>query len=121
MPGRRSSSSMVGLYFCEQLFAQRHGAGGDEVADVGGHALADAGDGEQRLGVGLGGGDGGELGGLLLDGLGGAAVGADAEGIGGVDLEQRGGLFEQAGDGDVVHERPATIRGNQKNDQEHKP
>ena len=47
--------------------------------------------------------EGGELGGLLLDGLGGAAVGADAEGIGGVDFEERGGLVEQAGEGDVVH------------------
>ena len=87
----------------EQLVAQGHGAGGDEVADVGGHAFADAGDGEQRFGVGLGGGEGGELGGLLLDGLGGAAVGADAEGVGGVDFEESGGFFEQAGEGDVVH------------------
>ena len=46
-----------------------------------------------------------ELGGLLLDGLGGAAVGADAEGVGGVDFEERGGFVEETGDGDVVHKK----------------
>ena len=44
-----------------------------------------------------------ELGGLLLDGFGGAAVGADAEGVGGVDLEEGGGFVEEAGDRDIVH------------------
>ena len=92
-----------GLVPREQLFAQRHGAGGDQVADVGGHAFADAGDGEQGLGVGVGRVSVRELRGLLLDGLGGAAVGAHAEGVGAVDLEQRGGFVQQAGEGDVVH------------------
>ncbi len=49
-------------------------------------------------------GEGGELGGLLLDGLGGSTVGANTEGVGGVDLEEGGGFVEQAGDRDVVHE-----------------
>ena len=92
-----------GLVFGEELFAEGHGAGGDEVADVGGHAFADAGDGEEELWGRRRGGEGGELGGLLLDGLGGAAVGADAEGVGCVDFEEGGGFVEEAGDGDVVH------------------
>ena len=54
--------------------------------------------------------EGGELGGLLLDGLGGAAVGADAEGVGCVDLEQGCGFVEQACDGDVVHEDGSASR-----------
>ncbi len=57
----------------------------------------------RALGSDVGGGEGGELGGLLLDGLGGAAVGADAEGVLAVDFEQGGGFVEEAGDGDVVH------------------
>ena len=87
----------------EELVAEGHGAGGDEVADVGGHAFADAGDGEEELGVGFGCGEGGELGGLLLDGFGRAAVGADAEGVGGVDFQESRGLVEETGEGDVVH------------------
>ncbi len=90
-----------GLVFGEKLGAEGHGAGGDQLDDIGGHAFADAGDGEELFGFGD---EGGELGGLLLDGLGGAAVGADAEGVGCVDLKQGGGFVEQAGDGDVVHE-----------------
>ena len=38
-----------GLVFVEELFAEGHGAGGDEGDDVGGHAFADAGDGEEEL------------------------------------------------------------------------
>ena len=40
----------------------------------------------------------GELGGLLLDGFGGSTVRADAEGVGGVDLEEGGGFVEKPGD-----------------------
>ena len=36
-----------GTVLSEELLAQRHGAGGDQVADVGGHAFADASDREQ--------------------------------------------------------------------------
>ena len=43
-----------GLVFLEELFAEGHGAGGDEGDDVGGHAFADAGDGEESFGVGVG-------------------------------------------------------------------
>ena len=94
-----------GFVFLEELFAERHGAGGDEGDDVGGHAFAYAGDGEESFGVGVGRGEGGELGGLLLDGFGGSTVGADAEGVGGVDFEESGGFVEETGDGDVVHRK----------------
>ena len=39
-----------GFVFLQELFAQGHGAGGEERLDVGGHAFADAGDGEKGLG-----------------------------------------------------------------------
>ena len=94
-----------GLVFEEELFAEGHGAGGDEGDDVGGHAFADAGDGEESFGVGVGLGEGAELSGLLFYGFGGAAIGADAEGVGAVDFEEGGGFVEETGDGDVVHRR----------------
>ena len=96
----------------EEFGTQRHGAGGDEVADVEGHGLADAGDGEEGFGVGFGGGEGGQLGGLLLDGFGGAAVGADAEDVGTIDFEQGGGFVEEAGEGEVIHKRRAAREQN---------
>jgi hypothetical protein len=40
---------------------------------------------------------------MILDGLRGVAVGADAEGILAVDFEQVGGFVENRGDGFVVH------------------
>jgi hypothetical protein len=40
---------------------------------------------------------------MILDGLRGIAVGANAEGVLAVDLEQVGGLVENVGDGLVVH------------------
>ncbi len=107
--GEFEQAEHAGLVAGEEFVAQGHGSGGDEVADVGGHALADAADGEQGLGVGVGEGEGFELGGLLLDGLGGAAVGADAEGVGTVDFEEGGGLVEEAGQGDVVHKGSCTL------------
>ena len=45
----------------------------------------------------------GDLLSLGLDGFGGVAVRADAEGILAVDFEQVGGFVENAGDGFVVH------------------
>ena len=95
----------------EELITQGHGAGGDEVADALRHALADVGDGEQGLGIGVGHGEGCELGGLGLDGFGGATVGADTEGVGAVDLEEGSGFIEKAGDGDVVHAAAGEMQG----------
>ena len=103
--GKAEQLEHGGLVAAEEFFAQRHGAGGDEVADVGGHAFADARDGEERLGVGVGCGERGELRGLLLYGFGGAAIGANAKGIGCVDLQQCSGLIEQSRKGNVVHKR----------------
>ncbi len=73
-----------GFVFLQELFAQGDGAGGEESLNVGRHAFADAGDGEELFGIV---GESDELCGLLLDCLGGAAIGADAKGIGGVNLE----------------------------------
>ncbi len=86
---------MVGLYFCRSSSRRGMVPVVTRAPNVGDHALADAGDGEELFGVV---GEGGELGGLLLDGLGGAAIGADAEGVGCVDLEEGGGFVEEAGD-----------------------
>ncbi len=89
----------------QQLIAQRHGAGGGEVADVGGHALADAWDREQRLGIAR---PARQAGGLLFHGFSSAPVGANTERIGGIDFEQRRGFIEQAGERNVVHHPPCS-------------
>ena len=68
--------------------------------DVGDHAFADTGNLEQAFGIG---GDGGEGNGALLDGFGGAAVGAYAEGIARADLEEIGGFGEELCDGAIFH------------------
>ena len=47
--------------------------------------------------------DVGNLLGMALDSLGGAAVGADAEAVVALDLHEVGGLVEDVGDGLVVH------------------
>ena len=89
-----------GTVFLEQLGVDLDVALLKKVLQVGEHAFADAGDGEQLFGLGD------QVGDLLrhgLDGLGGVAVGADAEGILAVDFEQVGGLVEDAGDGLVIH------------------
>jgi hypothetical protein len=99
--GKAQEFEHGGLVFCEQLFAEGHGAGVDELHDIGGHGLADSGDGEKLFRFGD---KGGELRGLLLNSFGGAAIGADAEGVGCVYLKQGRGFIEQASDGDVVHE-----------------
>jgi hypothetical protein len=64
------------------------------------HSLANARDGEDFLGFAD---QVCDLLGKGFDGLGGIAVGADAEGILAVDFEQVGGFVENAGDGFVVH------------------
>ena len=88
--------------FLEQLGVDLDVAFLKEMLQVGEHAFADAGNCEQLLGLGD------QVGDLLrhgLDGLGGVAVGTNAEGILAVDFEQVGGLVEDAGDGFVVHGR----------------
>jgi hypothetical protein len=97
-----------GFVFLEELFAKRNGAGGEEGLNVGNHTFADAGDSEQLFGII---GEGGQLGGLLLDSLGGSAVGADAEGVSCVNFEEGGGFVEQAGDRNIVHGDPVRARG----------
>ena len=62
----------------QELFAKGHGTGGEERLNVGDHAFADAGNGEELFGVVC---DCRELGGLLLDSFRCAAVGAYAEGV----------------------------------------
>ena len=59
-------------------------------------------DGQHLLGLAD---DVGNLLGLSFDGFGGVAVGANAERVSAVDLEQVGGFVENAGDGLVVHAR----------------
>ena len=98
-----------GFVLLQELFAEGHGAGGEEGLDIGDHAFADARDGQERFGVVR---EGGELGRLLLYGFSGAAIGADAKGVSCVDLEEGGGFIEEAGDRDIVHEgSSATGRG----------
>ncbi len=91
-----------GAVFFQQLGVDFDGSLVKKMLEVGEHALADAGDGEQFFGI-LD-----QVGDLVrqsLDGLGGVAVGADAEGILAVDFEQVGGFVENSGDGFVVHGR----------------
>ena len=91
----------------QELFAEGEGAGAEDRLDVGDHALADAGDGEELFGVVC---EGQELGGLLLDSFGGSTIGADTEGIGGINLEQGSSFVEKAGDRDIVHENAIRVR-----------
>ena len=83
----------------QQLGVQRDAPGLVEILQVRAHALADAGNFEQLLGFGNQRPDG-----LVerFDGFGGAAIGADAEGIVAVDLHQVGGFVQDGGDGLVV-------------------
>jgi hypothetical protein len=92
-----------GLVAGEKFVAQGHRTGGDEVANIRGHAFADAWDGEERLWVSFGSGDGRERQCLLLYSLCGAAVGANAKWVSGVDFQQGGGFVEQTRECDVVH------------------
>ena len=98
--GELEEFQQAGAVFGEQFVAQGQGAGGGDGLQVGGHAFADAGNLEQAGGVGRG---GHQVDGGLLGGFGGAAVAADAKAVAAVDLEQVGGLGQQAGHGGVVH------------------
>ena len=103
------------LVLLQQLLPQRHRPRRHQIADIRRHALADAGNRQQFLGVRLRGRDRGQLGGLLLHRLGRAPVGADPERVCPVDLEQRCRLLQQPRDGDIVHElpRPSPIKRDQ--------
>ena len=100
MPGSFRSSSSPDAVFGEEFFAQGQSAGFGDGLEIGGHALADAGNFEQSGGVRRG---GRQVYGGLFGGFGGAAVTADAKAVAAVDLEQIGGLGKQAGHGGVVH------------------
>ncbi len=54
--GKAEEFEHGGFVFLKELFAEGHGAGVDEGDDVSGHAFADAGDGEEGFGVGVGSG-----------------------------------------------------------------
>jgi hypothetical protein len=88
------------VIFLEQFGLHAEAAFLEQLLQVDQHAFADAGDGQHLLGFGD---DVFDLLGKVFDGLGGVAVGADAEGILAVDFEQVGGLVENRGDGFVVH------------------
>ena len=64
------------------------------------HPLADAGDGQHFLGFAD---DVFDLLGKVFDGLGGVAVGANAEGILGIDFQQVRSFVEDVGDRLVIH------------------
>jgi hypothetical protein len=89
-----------GVIFFEQFGLHTEAAIFEEFLQVQQHAFADAGDGENFLGFAD---DVFDLLGEVFDGLGGVAVGANAEGIGRIDFEQVGGFVEDRGDGFVVH------------------
>ena len=98
--GKTEEFEHGGLVFEEELFAKRHGPGGDQLYNVGCHALADAGDGEELPGLAD---KGDELSGLLLDGLGGAAIGTNTKRVRCIYFEQGRSFIEQASNGDVIH------------------
>ena len=70
-----------------------------ELLDVGGHALADAGNFQQLLRLAE---QGSNLVGRGLDRLGRAAIGADTEPVVAVDLHEIGGFVEDVRDGFVI-------------------
>ncbi len=89
-----------GVIFCEQFSLDGEFSCAEELLQVGKHALANAGNGEHLLRIAD---DVFDLVRMVLDGLCGVAVRADAEGILSVDLEQVGGFEEDVGDSLVVH------------------
>src|SRR5690606_11348639 len=88
-------------------------AGLDELGDVAGHVLADVGETGE---VGVLADEAGEGLRVALDELRGAAVGAHAEGVRALDVEQVGDLVQRACDVDVLHapsrlQRPVAVTG----------
>ena len=84
----------------QQLGLNGELAGIEQFLQVGEHSLADAGNGEHLLGIAD---DFFDLVRMIFDGLRGIAVGADAEGILAVDLQQVGSFVEDVGNGLVIH------------------
>ncbi len=75
-------------------------AGLEELLEVGEHALANAWNGEDLFRLGH---DVFNLLGMVLDGLGGVAIGTDAERVLPIDFQQVGGFEKDVGDRLVVH------------------
>jgi hypothetical protein len=90
------------LIFCEQLAVEPELALAEDLLNVGGHALADAGNLQQLLGLTHQLGDGS---GQRLQCLRRIAVGADAERIVAAHLHQVGGLVKNGGHALVVEAR----------------
>jgi hypothetical protein len=88
------------MIFLEQVGLHAELAVLEEFLQVDQHPFADAGNGQNLLGFGD---DVFDLLRVIFDGLGGIAVGADAERILAVDFEQIGGFVENRGDGFIVH------------------
>ena len=91
-----------GPVFLQQLLMRAELAAAAQLLDVGGHAFADAGNLQQLLGFVD---QCRDLLGQAFEGLGGAAIGADAERVVAIDLHEIGGFVEDVGDGFVVHAR----------------
>ena len=88
--------------FFQQFGVDLDGALLEKMLQIGEHAFANAGHGEKLLGLVD------QIGDLLrqrFNGLGGVAIGTNAEGVLAVDFEQVGSFVENSGDGFVVHGR----------------
>ena len=88
------------MIFFQQLGLHRKLAVFEQLLKIHQHSLANAGNREHFLGFAD---DVPDLLGMILDSLGGVAVGADAERILAVDFEQISGFVQDRGDGFIVH------------------
>ena len=88
------------MVFPEQFGLHAEAAVSEQFLQVQQHPFADAGDGKNFLGFANEISNGLRQ---IFDGLGGIAVGADAERICCVNFEQIGGFIQDRGDGFVVH------------------
>ena len=99
-PGQSQQLQHGRLVAREQLFPQRKRAGPLDLLNVGGHALADAGDGEQFFGLVR---ERAQLDRARFHGFSSAPVRADAERVARSDLEQVRGFVQQGSDLAVLH------------------